>query len=284
MANSLHTSTGMRHLIVRLAVGLVVSFVIDATPGFAQVGPCGVATGPLLPDLIVDQTLMETQIYVSDEQVNAKSCNIAEGSLSQAGNHVLVRFMSSTPNVGQTALNIGDPNQCPGMFQFADCHQHFHFMQYADYRLWTEEGYANWVANRDLREPTNSGHNKELLDAATASGRLLNGRKIGGHKQGFCMADMAMYPTDTIVPGPAVFRSCGTSQGISVGWADQYAPYLDGQFVEITGVPDGVYVLEDHVNPWHLLPETDYTNNSSAIRFRYTSKHGNVAPTIQIVR
>jgi hypothetical protein len=273
----------MRHSTFRSVVLAVVGLLTSATLASAQVGPCGVPIGPLLPDLIVDQQAMASQIYVASEQYTAKSCNIVEGSLSQAGNHTLLRFLSSTPNIGQTALHIGDPNQCPALFHFAECHQHFHFMQYADYRVWTVPGYQKWLAARDLSQPSNTGPNQALLDAATASGELMNGRKVGGHKQGFCMADVARYPVDGIEPVEPAYLSCSSNQGLSIGWADQYGPYLDGQFVEITDIPDGVYVLEDHVNPAHVLPEADYTNNSSAVTFKFTAKKGKTGPAIEII-
>lgn len=37
--------------------------------------------------------------------------------------------------------------------------------------------------------------------------------------------------------------------GISVGWADIYNWYLADQYIEISGVPDGVYVIETTANP-----------------------------------
>lgn len=55
------------------------------------------------------------------------------------------------------------------------------------------------------------------------------------------------------------------SQGISVGWADEYETDLDGQFIDITKLPSGNYVLEMEVNAEWLYKEADYTNNRSAV-------------------
>ncbi len=44
-------------------------------------------------------------------------------------------------------------------------------------------------------------------------------------------------------------------QGIQVGWADLYPPERDCQWVDITGVSEGDYILEVSVNPERLIPE-----------------------------
>lgn len=239
-----------------------------------QLGPCAAPVGPLRPDLIVDQDLLKAHIVVTEETFSPTSCSVVEGCVSSPGTHLLLRFMSSTPNIGQTDLFIGDPSQCLGdLFRFSECHQHLHFQEYADYRLWTVAGYANWVANRDLTKPTNSGRNANLLSAARASGDLIVGRK-----QGFCIIDIQKF-----VPGAGgpVYRSCTQNQGLTAGWADQYAPNLACQFVEMTGVAEGDYVLEDQVNPEQLFPETSYVNNAAAVRFHFKPKQGRSGPVVQ---
>jgi hypothetical protein len=37
------------------------------------------------------------------------------------------------------------------------------------------------------------------------------------------------------------------------------------------------------VNPLQLLPESDYTNNFTAVKIRYTSKHGKVPATAEVI-
>lgn len=198
--------------------------------------------------------------------------------MTNPGTHLLLRFMSSTPNVGKTDLFIGDPTQCLGkLFRFSECHQHLHSQEYADYRLWTVPGYAAWVANRDLAQPSNTGINAQLLAAARQNGDLLVGRK-----QGFCVIDVAPHQFDNTPPGRPRYQSCSSSQGIKVGWADQYVPLLACQFIQMDGVPERDYVLEDHVNAEHLLPESDFTNNSSAAQFHFKPKQGRFGPVIEV--
>jgi hypothetical protein len=49
--------------------------------------------------------------------------------------------------------------------------------------------------------------------------------------------------------------------GWSVGWADQYDQTDAGQPIDLSGVPDGTYVLRAVADPLHVLTESDPTNN-----------------------
>ncbi|HKY28733.1 MAG TPA: lysyl oxidase family protein [Pyrinomonadaceae bacterium] len=258
---------------------LVVFISLSAGTAMAQLGACAVPTGPLRPDLIVDGNLLRAMMFVSEETFGPDSCTVAEGCVTAPGTHLVLRFMSSTPNIGQTDLFIGDPNQCIGsLFRFSECHQHLHFQEYADYRLWTVAGYQKWVAGRDLTKPSTSGKNAKLLADARANGELIIGRK-----QGFCIIDVQPFQFGNVEPGPPRYQSCGTNQGLKVGWADQYHPLLGCQFIQVTGVREGDYVLEDHVNPEHLFPESDFTNNASAVKIHFRPKQGRSGPSVEVI-
>jgi hypothetical protein len=64
---------------------------------------------------------------------------------------------------------------------------------------------------------------------------------------------------------PQQFTSCTAHQGITSTWEDVYSLFLDGQWIDITDVPAGPYVLESEVNPERLYMETSYDNNAAAI-------------------
>jgi hypothetical protein len=255
-----------------------VFFLIPSNAAFAQLGPCATPIGPDRPDLIVDGQQLRAQMYVTEETFSAAGCTVQEGCVTSPGTHLLLRFMSSTPNIGKADLFIGDPTKClDGLFRFSECHQHLHFEEYSDYRLWTPEGYDNWVANRDLTQPTNSGKNARLLQNAAKNGELILGRK-----QGFCIIDILPFGNGASDgTGGKKFPGCNF-QGLQVGWTDQYVPLLSCQFVQVTDLKEGFYVLEDHVNPEQLLPESDYTNNSSAVMFFFKPKQGRSGPVIEI--
>ena len=258
---------------------LVVFISLSAGTAMGQLGACAVPTGPLRPDLIVDGNLLRAMMFVSEETYSPSSCALIEGCVTSPGTHLVLRFMSSTPNIGQTDLFIGDPRECLGsLFHFSECHQHLHFEEYADYRLWTVPGYQKWVANRDMTKPTNSGKNAKVLADARANGELIVGRK-----QGFCIIDVQPFQFGNVEPGPPRYQSCGTNQGLKVGWSDQYHPLLDCQFIQVTGVREGDYVLEDHVNPEHLFPESDFTNNASAVKIHFRPKQGRSGPSVEVI-
>ena len=63
------------------------------------------------------------------------------------------------------------------------------------------------------------------------------------------------------------FSDCD-NQGISAGWEDSYDSSLDCQWLDITGVPAGDYILRVTVNPDSLFPETIITDNSSDVEVR----------------
>lgn len=219
-----------------------------------------------MPDLIVDQGSLRQHWVVRVEDLPASFCSVQEGEITP-GTHTLLRFTVSTPNIGDGDLVLGDPNDHiaanDGLYEFATCHNHFHFRHYALY---------------ELVDPV-SGH---VWRAA---------------KRGFCMIDVEKYGA---YPGPnnnnRQFLSCGApgiagNQGISKGWADTYVWKLGGQFFVLDGgdgqdvVPPGNYIIRITVNPGfiqqggepcrfadplhpgvcHQLPESDFENNISQV-------------------
>jgi hypothetical protein len=212
--------------------------------------PCRDARG--CPDLVVDPAKLlvgvtETRTFPSAD------CSVQENSTS-AGTRHLLRFTFTTPNIGDGDLIIGDPEVHPEWFQWGTCHGHWHFRQYAAYRLWTVQGYLEW---RHLRHEQPDAKPDDLLAAHPG----LRAQFVGGHKQGFCAEDVQVYLPIQL----AHYQSCLGNQGISRGWADEYQYQLDGQWVDVTGLPAGPYMLEAEVNPAHLYQEMDYVNNSAAV-------------------
>ena len=96
-------------------------------------------------------------------------------------------------------------------------------------------------------------------------------------KVGFCLGDRydATGP-DRLPAEPArpVFTSrCGlnrprlrnVSMGISVGYGDDYARLVEGQFIDITGLSSGRYVLVIHVDPSGRLLDQHRDNDVSSM-------------------
>src|SRR5262245_52196283 len=127
----------------RLPVLLQVSCVVLAAIMFPQLTMQSASAslpGPaptLLPDLIVDQASLRQHWVVRVEDFPAEFCSVIEGDVTP-GTHTVVRFTVSTPNIGDADLVVGDPNAHmnppDGLYEFASCHNHFHFRHYALYQ------------------------------------------------------------------------------------------------------------------------------------------------------
>jgi hypothetical protein len=176
-----------------------------------------------LPDLTVSRADALTSLRIERETFPEDSCAIEEGCIARAGERRLLRFSTTTPNIGDMDFVLGDPTRA-GHFEYAPCHGHYHFAGYARYEL--VEGSGAVVAE--------------------------------GHKQAFCMLDSVAVG----LPGAATTPRyhCGF-QGLQRGWADTYGASLDCQWVDVTDVADGEYLLRISVNPDRILPESNYDNN-----------------------
>jgi hypothetical protein len=98
----------------------------------------GVPDTSALPDLIVDAKSTQNNWIVRVEDLPATFCSVEEGGITP-GTHTLLRFTVTTPNIGKGDVFVGsplkhmDPNgdgnfsDADGLFEFATCHQHFHF-------------------------------------------------------------------------------------------------------------------------------------------------------------
>lgn len=190
---------------------------------------------------------------------NLAALPAADLRLEQVGDVTLLRFSTTSWNYGRGPLELeagevdrskekqrvyqniyledgGTVQRSVGHFTWHEDHDHFHFDDYADYRLYPP-------------------------DARGESNRV-------GQKASFCIID-----TDRIdhrlegAPKRRVYTGCDNEkQGMSVGWGDTYRYTLEGQHIDVTGLDDGVYVLEIDINPKGLLFEIDSTDNVSTVR------------------
>jgi hypothetical protein len=101
---------------------------------------------------------------------------------------------------------------------------------------------------------------------------------VRDRKSGFCLADHYGLARTRVrnFDGPRFLGNCGqlrpdllaVEQGTSVGYTDRYPAHFHGQNVDITGVPQGVYVLVHRANSGLLLRERSYANNAASLRLR----------------
>jgi hypothetical protein len=130
-------------------------------------------------------------------------------------------------------------------FVQSETHRHWHFLDFERYELLTPEG------------------------------KLL-GRD---QKTGFCLGDRYNAQASVRLSGepeqPGWTQECGRGQperllireGISPGFGDDYVPRLEGQWIDLTGLPPGRYVLRHRVNVGRTLRESSYEDNSASVAF-----------------
>jgi lysyl oxidase len=174
------------------------------------------------PDLSVDPYMVKDADVV-DREFRSTSCELEEGSIGGIGVRRLLRFTTAIMNRGQlsTGVTIGHPNDVTNpyysWFVFDVCHQHYHLRDFSKY---------------------------ELVDG---KGKIV----AAGHKQSFCIEDVIKY--NDKVSNPSRGYDCGDNwwtpgMGITAGWGDVYEKAVSGQWIDITGVPGGTYVVRISIN------------------------------------
>jgi hypothetical protein len=95
-------------------------------------------------------------------------------------------------------------------------------------------------------------------------------------KTGFCLGDRFRTPAPlagTSPSTPAFTSNCGPRQpgrlsvteGITVGYGDDYSANLEGQYLTLSGLPSGRYVLAHEVNAERRLRELSHGNNAASL-------------------
>jgi hypothetical protein len=130
----------------------------------------------------------------------------------------------------------------------------------------------------------------ERYDILTGDGGTI-GRDV---KTGFCLGDRYDASRSIELPGepeqPVWTQECGRGQperlivreGISPGYGDDYVPRLEGQSIDITGIPAGRYVLRHRVNVERALRESDYGDNSAEVPFDLTWSESGTATVVAV--
>uniref|UniRef100_A0A8C7ZD86 Lysyl oxidase homolog n=1 Tax=Oryzias sinensis TaxID=183150 RepID=A0A8C7ZD86_9TELE len=192
-----------------------------------------------LPDLVPDPYAIQAGAYVQRMQMYALRCAAEENCLSRSAYaptvrdidfRVLLRFPQKVKNQGTSDFLPVKPRH---QWDWHSCHQHFHSM----------DAFSNY----------------DLLD-------VVSGLKVAeGHKASFCLEDTGCEP------GFRRRYACTThTQGLSPGCHDTYAANIDCQWIDITDVPPGNYILKVTVNPNLYVLESDFSNNIVRCDVTYT--------------
>ncbi|MBM3410509.1 MAG: hypothetical protein FJY18_02620 [Bacteroidetes bacterium] len=205
-------------------------------------GPCYYNNDPMCPPG-PDLTIAQGVFETSLQRstVSSTTCRVQEKCLTGFGTRTIIRFTTDIRNIGQSDYFIGSPSTHPGQFNTVNCHNHTHYEGYAEYVLYPE--------------PTAQGSRIPI-----------------GFKNGFCVMDL------DCPPGMAKY-GC-SNMGITAGCGDIYSRSLECQWIDITDVPDGDYILAMKVN-WDQSPdalgryETNYANNWAQVCLNiYTNAQG----------
>jgi lysyl oxidase len=76
---------------------------------------------------------------------------------------------------------------------------------------------------------------------------------IAGHKQAFCFLSDFKY--SNALNGQDKPNYTCQDQGIASGYGDWYYKQLSGQWIDITGVPEGDYIVHVRINAAGTFPE-----------------------------
>jgi len=140
------------------------------------------------------------------------------------------------------------------------------------------DGSIDNVPTSDTMYWAGDGHNHwHITDLeGTVLKRLDSGVVVGtSAKHGFHGADSTAW--DLTLPGAPqakVFLACSGSscdpaalsvnEGLSVGWMDTYAYSAVLQWIDITGLKNGKYVITQSADPFGYFDEADTANNTAS--------------------
>ena len=182
------------------------------------------------PDLIVDAQALQGSVVFDQQDFQASDCEVVEGCVAGPGTRRLLRFDADIINVGTQDLIMGNPGTNPN-YHFDTCHMHYHLENMMEYAL---------------------------IDPNTGTAVRIGSAPVVARKQGFCLED-----SNPFSPNAGAAKYDCTYQGISAGWEDEYTASLDCQWLDITGVAPGNYILRLTVNPDHIYPDSNLNDNTA---------------------
>lgn len=147
-------------------------------------------------------------------------------------------------------------------------------------RIYNSDGGFRWLATKAAAGYSGDGHDHWHIDRVATYDLLPDGGgkalKVGA-KVGFCFFDTTSVNRSLPYAAPSpVYRESGCGvpsslyarMGISVGWGDKYQWSLAYQWIDVTGVPDGIYRVRVIVDGQNLYRETYEGNNCSYSRIQ----------------
>uniref|UniRef100_A0A8C6SJC7 Lysyl oxidase homolog n=1 Tax=Neogobius melanostomus TaxID=47308 RepID=A0A8C6SJC7_9GOBI len=180
-----------------------------------------------LPDLVLDPDYIEDSAFLQRIPMHKLRCAAQGKCLASSALNARDNDMRVLLRFTQSVKNQGTadflPSKPPTSWQWHPCHNHYHSMD--DFSLY------------------------ELLDQSQQS-------VAEGHKASFCLMDVACDPGYN-----RKFTCSSRTQGLSPGCYDTYSAFLDCQWIDITDVTPGKYILKVTANPERTVLESNFNNN-----------------------
>ena len=134
------------------------------------------------------------------------------------------------------------PTEARMQYAVGDGHKHWHAVGLERYRLWP----------LGVSDPT----------------------PLRTAKYGFCFFDTTRWSASARPLPTYAISGCGTPAsltakvGLSAGWADIYPWNFSGQYIDVTGVPWGRYLLCVTADPKKRFLQSDTTNDEAWVRLK----------------
>ncbi|XP_055848149.1 lysyl oxidase homolog 2B [Episyrphus balteatus] len=203
----------------------------------------------LAPDLVFNYLELEQTAHLEDRPMFFLQCAMEENCVAAEAYEIqkanpdwhlitrrLLKFTASVLNAGNTDFRPSIPKH---LWEWHMCHMHYHSM----------EVFAVF----------------DIFD--------LHGNKVAqGHKASFCLED------NQCLPGAKPKYACANfgDQGISVNCSDIYRYNIDCQWVDISEMEVGDYIMKISVNPEFKVSEMSFDNNAAVCKLMYTESYARV--------
>ena len=266
---------------------VVVPQLVDGTvayAGFVEVERAAAAepVRPLLPNMVtlpVRNPMLRTGAYFVDhEEEGTPSCYPEE--VAERGARRCLRFDQVIANTGE------GPFELRYRMEGVATEQQLRQRVYASDGTFEEFTVDTYEFHATHAHFHYKNFGQAFLYRLHPDGRMEKVRE--SKKNGFCMIDVENsrfgvddrgVPYKGEAPRTYSFPRCNAPterdqhgtymvNGISPGWADVYNWFLADQYIEISGVPDGVYVIETVANPIRTVRETTYEDNVARATIR----------------
>ena len=258
-----------RVLVRRLLPTLVACACVVGAVSIALRSDAAAAGGELLPDL--DQATPDQLVITRTRRRDRPA--------------YLLGFRSAVSNVGDGPLIITGRRPVAGARTMV-AEQHIATRHGPDVTV-PDAGRLRYVVSPDHRHWHLLGFDRYELR------RDGGGRLAADRKSGFCLGDRYRYQGPAPAAAarrPRYTSRCGLdhpeflsiTEGISVGYGDDYRANLEGQYLPLTGLRAGRYVLVHRANADRRLREIDYSNNAASLLLGLRWRRGQ--PWIRVLR